>query len=142
MHDGTCLRVCLYTTWVPAACRGQKRETDPMELELQMVVSHQTRSSGSVVLLISEPSLQPCALCFEMKPFYVALGPPFSVPSVKEYILRLAWEQIPVVFGRLPLKKCAEQAALFSSRGRPCSHLEIDPFSVAPWTGEDRILCT
>lgn len=34
------LSVYLCTTSMPAACRGLKRVSDPLELKLQMVVSH------------------------------------------------------------------------------------------------------
>lgn len=34
-----CLYECVSTACVPAACRGQRRVLDPLELELQMVVS-------------------------------------------------------------------------------------------------------
>ena len=33
-----CLHVCLCIMCVPGACRGQKRASDPVELELQIVV--------------------------------------------------------------------------------------------------------
>jgi hypothetical protein len=32
--------VYMCTMCLPNACRGQKRESDPLELELEMVVSH------------------------------------------------------------------------------------------------------
>ena len=35
------LHVCLCTVYMPGACRGQKRASDPLELELQIVVSSQ-----------------------------------------------------------------------------------------------------
>lgn len=34
----TCM--CLCTTYVPSACREQKRSSDPMELELLTIVCH------------------------------------------------------------------------------------------------------
>lgn len=33
------LAVCVCTTWVPGACRGQKRTSDALELRLQMVIT-------------------------------------------------------------------------------------------------------
>lgn len=36
-----CLHVCLCTTYVPDAQRGQKTESDPLELELKMAVKAQ-----------------------------------------------------------------------------------------------------
>ena len=36
-----CLRVCLCTMYVLGALRGQRRMVDPLELELQMVMSLQ-----------------------------------------------------------------------------------------------------
>ena len=38
--DDFFLQVCLRTMCVPGACGGQKRVSDPLELELQKVVSH------------------------------------------------------------------------------------------------------
>lgn len=35
-----CLYVCLYTVCMLSACGGQKRTSDPLEPELQMVVTH------------------------------------------------------------------------------------------------------
>ena len=35
-----CLHICLFITCVPGAHRSQKRESDPLELEVQMVVSY------------------------------------------------------------------------------------------------------
>jgi hypothetical protein len=50
--------------YIPGAYRGQKRASDPLKLELQMVVSH-NEGPGNVdaleeqrVLLITEPLLQ------------------------------------------------------------------------------------
>ena len=34
-----CVNVGMSTTWVPGAHRGQKRALDPLELELQTVMS-------------------------------------------------------------------------------------------------------
>jgi hypothetical protein len=31
---------CMYTTFMPSACEGQKRVPHPLDLELQTVVSH------------------------------------------------------------------------------------------------------
>lgn len=35
-----CLHVCLCSRCVPGTCRDQKSVSDPLELELRMVVSH------------------------------------------------------------------------------------------------------
>jgi hypothetical protein len=35
-----CLHVCLCTTCMPCACRGQKRASDPLEVELKTVGRH------------------------------------------------------------------------------------------------------
>lgn len=35
-----CLHVCLYTTYMPGDPQDQKRASDPLQLELQMAVSH------------------------------------------------------------------------------------------------------
>lgn len=34
-----CLYVCLCTTCMPVACESQKRVSDPLELELQVIMS-------------------------------------------------------------------------------------------------------
>lgn len=34
------LHICMCTTCTSAACRGQKKAVDPLELELHMFVSH------------------------------------------------------------------------------------------------------
>ena len=35
-----CLHVCLYSTYMPGTCGGPKGASDPMDLELRMVMSH------------------------------------------------------------------------------------------------------
>lgn len=42
-----CKHVCLCTTYVPIACRGQKRALDPLELEL--------KEGASVYVLETDP---------------------------------------------------------------------------------------
>jgi hypothetical protein len=39
MKMGWYMRVCLCTTFMPGAIRGQARISDPLDLELQIVVS-------------------------------------------------------------------------------------------------------
>ena len=41
----------MYCVGVPGAHRGQKRASDPLELELQMVVSHQVGSRNGTWVL-------------------------------------------------------------------------------------------
>jgi hypothetical protein len=35
-----CLYVCIHTTCMSGACGGQKQKPGPLEMELQMIVSH------------------------------------------------------------------------------------------------------
>ena len=59
-----CLHVCLCTTRVPNAFRGQKRVLEPLELELQMAVSYNVSAPGTQrVLLPTEPSFQTLSFC-------------------------------------------------------------------------------
>lgn len=62
-----CMNV-LYATGVPGACSGQKKASDPLELELAMAVSHSVSQCGcwelspgplqeQLALLTAEPSL-------------------------------------------------------------------------------------
>ena len=62
MYESVYLPESLWTTCMPVSCKGQKRVVDPLELELQLVVSSvwvlaaQPRSMEQV-LLTTEPSL-------------------------------------------------------------------------------------
>jgi hypothetical protein len=47
-----CVSACQYTTDVPGARRGQKKASDPLELELQMVAHH---CVGAAVHLKEQP---------------------------------------------------------------------------------------
>ena len=45
-----CLIICGYTSCMPGALGSQKRVSDPLELELQMVVGIESGSSGRAVI--------------------------------------------------------------------------------------------
>lgn len=45
------LHTPVYTTCTSGACRGQKRASDPLELKLRMVVSHQVGAGNRTQVL-------------------------------------------------------------------------------------------
>ena len=67
MHEGFVCNVCMCTMYVNQAYRCQKRALDPLELELQVVVSSRCQCwewnlclvQEQQVLLAAELSLQP-----------------------------------------------------------------------------------
>lgn len=52
-----CMNV-LYATGVPGACSGQKKASDPLELELGVAVSH-TVGAGSWVQVLGKSNWDP-----------------------------------------------------------------------------------
>ena len=59
-----CLHVCLCTACMPGIGRGQKRASDPLELELEMVVGLHESAGNRIqeekqMFLTVEPFLQP-----------------------------------------------------------------------------------
>jgi hypothetical protein len=70
--------ICVYHIW-PGACRDQKRLPDPLELELQMVLSHHMGGWESNLGLLEEPelladelTLQPLLPEFSLIPSHIA----------------------------------------------------------------------
>lgn len=45
------LHVRLYTMFVPGDCKGQKRASDPLELDLKTIMSYQVGAGNQILVL-------------------------------------------------------------------------------------------
>lgn len=50
----SCLYVCLCATGVPSACGGQERVSEPLGLELRVVVSHHGGSAFFLLFILKQ----------------------------------------------------------------------------------------
>lgn len=57
-----CLYMCLCITYRPGACGVRKRLTDPLELDLQMVLSHHVGTRDKIQVICKKTSALNCCV--------------------------------------------------------------------------------
>lgn len=81
MSMGVCFHVCLYAMCMPSASRGQKKKSDPLGLESQIVVSHCVGAENQTLLVLrkssqcsyTESSLQSPVVCVLLSSMHFSL---------------------------------------------------------------------